>query len=193
MGAASYYDDVLQAAARECLYSFRPEDCSFVKKHVGCEPVEAFPEHLQELCKSASNWVSSELFGRLKATNKELTNCGVSASYFGELVGLVQTGYVSGRMAKETLSLMLSGDQRRPRIIIDEMDWAQVNDESALKVLCAAILADPRHKALLDKYKGGHDRSFAAIVAKVLEASEHRANPQLLSSIIKSMIHASPK
>ena len=51
--------------------------------------------------KTAANWVISNLFGALKAADKDITTSPVSAEHLGKLLDLIADDTISGRIAKD--------------------------------------------------------------------------------------------
>ena len=51
--------------------------------------------------KKVANWIMGDLFGYLNKSNKNITESPVSAQNLGSLVGLINDGTISGKIAKE--------------------------------------------------------------------------------------------
>src|SRR4051812_44233356 len=79
--------------------------------------------------KTAANWVMGDLLGALKAENKEIADSPVTAANLGELVRMIGTGEISGKLAKEVFPGMLAtGDA--PAIVM-EREGLKPNSDSA--------------------------------------------------------------
>ena len=64
-----------------------------------------FPPAAQKAAaKPAVNWITTELFGRLNADKRDISESPVTPKAIAELVGLVQAGTLSGKLAKDVFS-----------------------------------------------------------------------------------------
>ena len=70
--------------------------------------------------KIAANWVINELFGRLNKEGKTIETTPVSARQLGEIVDLITSGTISGKIAKDVFEIVWteggspSADCRKP-------------------------------------------------------------------------------
>ena len=67
--------------------------------------------------KMAANWVMGDLMGELKAEGKEIAESPVSAENLGELVKLIASEELSGKLAKEIFPKMFSTGESAAVII----------------------------------------------------------------------------
>src|SRR5262249_11657642 len=68
--------------------------------------------------RAAANWVMGDLSGALNADDKDIAESPVSAAHLGELVALIRTGKISGKLAKEIFPKMYSSGEG-PRVIME--------------------------------------------------------------------------
>ena len=85
------------------------------------------------------NWVTSELYGILKAAGSTSADMPITPSQLRELVELVDTAVLSGLLAKKVLAVMVAGDPRGPRAIADEMGLVQISDTGELELMCQQV------------------------------------------------------
>jgi aspartyl-tRNA(Asn)/glutamyl-tRNA(Gln) amidotransferase subunit B len=79
--------------------------------------------------KVVANWVTGELAGALKG--RDISESPLSAENLGELVSLIASGEISGKLAKEIFAKMFeSGDPARA--IMDREGLKQISDTGAL-------------------------------------------------------------
>lgn len=135
--------------------------------------------------KLASNWLTAELFGRLNKLGKSIAESPVSAEQFSELLGLIKSNEISGKIAKEVLDFMLESG-KSAKEIVEEKGLKQVTDTGAIeKVIDEVIAANPDK---LEQYKAGKDKLFGFFVGQVMKASGGKANPQIVNQILKGKI-----
>jgi aspartyl-tRNA(Asn)/glutamyl-tRNA(Gln) amidotransferase subunit B len=133
----------------------------------------------------AANWVTGDLAGELKADGKELSESPVSAERLGELVKLIASGQISGKLAKEIFAKMwTTGDTASA--IMDREGLRQISDSGALdKIIDDVIAANPKQ---VEQYKSGKTAVAGFLVGQVMKASRGQANPQMVQDLLKAKL-----
>lgn len=135
--------------------------------------------------KNSVNWLTTELLGRLKKTEFNITNSPVSASRLGELVSKIDDGTISGKGAKEILDVLMEEDKDIDTLI-DAMGLAQVSDDGAILEMIDAILEANQDK--VEEYKAGKEKLFGFFVGQTMKASKGSANPAKVNTLIKQRL-----
>lgn len=135
--------------------------------------------------KNSVNWLTTELLGRLKKTDFDITNSPVSAAKLGELVSKIDDGTISGKGAKEILDVLIEEDKDIDGLI-DSMGLAQVSDDGAILEIIDGILAANQDK--VEQYKGGKEKLFGFFVGQTMKASKGSANPQKVNELLKERL-----
>ena len=135
--------------------------------------------------KIVANWITSELFGHLNKAGLELEDCKVSAQSLGELVGLIEDGTISGKIAKTVFEVMFESGQS-PDAIVKERGLVQVSDSGALKAIIAEVIAE--NPDSVEEYKSGKDRLFGFFVGQVMKKSGGKANPAMINDLLKEAL-----
>lgn len=139
------------------------------------------------LAKTAANWITTELLGRLHAADKTIGDSPVPSERLGELLVLVEEGTLSGKLAKEILEKMWDTG-RSPRDLVKSLGLVQVSDEGQLRLWAqAAVKENP--KAVAD-YKGGNPRAIGALVGAIMKKSKGKANPRKVVEILGSVLES---
>jgi aspartyl-tRNA(Asn)/glutamyl-tRNA(Gln) amidotransferase subunit B len=135
--------------------------------------------------KAASNWVMGDLLRFLNEEKRDIRDCPVSAAALGEMIRLIDSGTISGKMAKEIIEEMYQTGKTAPAIV-EEKGMVQITDEAALSGVIAGILeANPNQLA---QYRAGKDKLFGYFVGQVMKATKGKANPQLINDLLKKML-----
>ena len=77
--------------------------------------------------KIAANWVINELFGRLNKEGKTIETTPVSALQLGEIVDLITSGTISGKIAKDVFEIVWT-EGGSPSEIVESRGLKQVTD-----------------------------------------------------------------
>lgn len=135
--------------------------------------------------RSTANWVMGDLAGALNEAGRDITASPVSAENLGELVKLIASGELSGKLAKEVFpKMLLSGDSAR--VIMDREGLKQISDSGAIeKLVDDVIAANPKQ---VEQYKSGKTTVAGFLVGQVMKASKGQANPQSVTEILKKKL-----
>ncbi|MFL6415453.1 MAG: Asp-tRNA(Asn)/Glu-tRNA(Gln) amidotransferase subunit GatB [Bryobacteraceae bacterium] len=135
--------------------------------------------------RATANWVIGDLMGLLKAAGKDLSTSPVSAQHLGELVKLIGSGELSGKLAKEILPKMFESGESASAIM-DREGLRQISDSSALEALAdEAISANPKQ---VEQYKNGKTALLGFLVGQVMKASRGQANPAAVNEVLKKKL-----
>lgn len=131
------------------------------------------------------NWITTELLGRLNADNSDVRQSPVSASMLGELVDLIESGAISGKMAKEIFAEIYEKGGS-PKELVKKSGLKQISgEEELLKIIDEVLKENPK---VVDDVKGGKDRAIGSLVGALMKKTKGRANPQLTNQLIKKRI-----
>jgi aspartyl-tRNA(Asn)/glutamyl-tRNA(Gln) amidotransferase subunit B len=134
--------------------------------------------------RAAANWVMGDLAALLKEQGKEITDSPVSAENLGGLIKMIAAGKISGKIAKEILPKMLSGESAEA--IAEREGLQQISDTSALeKIVDEVIAANPKQ---VEQYRGGKQTVIGFLVGQVMKASRGQADPGAVNALLKEKL-----
>jgi aspartyl-tRNA(Asn)/glutamyl-tRNA(Gln) amidotransferase subunit B len=133
--------------------------------------------------KTAANWVMGDLMGALKAEGREIGDSPVSAAHLGELVRLLGSGELSGKLAKQIFPKMFAtGDAPA----VEREGLKQISDTGALeKVIEDVIAANGKQ---VEQYRGGKITVLNFLVGQAMKATRGQANVALVTEILKQKL-----
>jgi aspartyl-tRNA(Asn)/glutamyl-tRNA(Gln) amidotransferase subunit B len=135
--------------------------------------------------KAASNWIMTEVLRKLKEDDRPLGDCPVGPDALAGLIRLVDSGVISGRIAKDVFEKMWSS-RRSPEAIVEREGLRQVSDEGVIRNAIAEVVAgSPQQVAA---YRGGKASTLAWFVGQVMRRTAGRANPQLVNELLKEAL-----
>ena len=143
-------------------------------------------KQLKESAKSISNWISTELFSLLNKDKLAISKSPVSSENLGQLVKLVITNVISGKIAKEVLVEMYSS-QKSAIDIVEQKGLKQMTDTSEIEKIIQSVLDD--NKEMVSQYKSGKTKLLGFFVGQVMKKTKGKANPKLLNDLLIKMIN----
>jgi aspartyl-tRNA(Asn)/glutamyl-tRNA(Gln) amidotransferase subunit B len=135
--------------------------------------------------KNAANWMQTELLRRLNDSGKDITASPVSPSTLAGLVTLVESGKITGAVAKKVFVTMFDSGRSAAEIVAAEGLGAQV-DDSAIEQAAREVIS--RNADNVAKFKSGNEGVFKFFVGQVMKATRGQANPQTVNDIVRTLL-----
>jgi aspartyl-tRNA(Asn)/glutamyl-tRNA(Gln) amidotransferase subunit B len=135
--------------------------------------------------KATANWMQTELLRGLKDSGKEIAASPVSPAALGELVKLVESGKITGAVAKKVFATMFESGRTAAEIVAAEGLGAQVSDAAIEQAAREVISKNPDNVA---KFKSGNEGVFKFFVGQVMKATRGQANPQAVNDILRKLL-----
>src|ERR1700720_2729732 len=128
--------------------------------------------------KNVANWMQTELFPRLNDSGKEIDASPVSPTALAELLKLVESGQITGAVAKKVFATMFESGRSAKEIVAAE-GLAQISDTSAIEQAAREVIE--KNPGNVTKYKSGNEGVFKFFVGQVMRATKGQANPQAVN------------
>ena len=136
--------------------------------------------------KVVANWVANELLGRLNAAGTTPSESKVSPAQLQGLVGLIDEGVISGKIAKDVFDEMFASG-KDAAVIVDEKGLKQNSDAGELEAICRAVV-EKQTKSVED-YRAGKEKAFGSLVGAVMKETRGKANPALVNELLKKVLN----
>ena len=139
--------------------------------------------------KAIAHWVMGDLFRILKERKLDeklyISHWPVMPENLAALVGLIDQGSISGKIAKSLFDEMLATG-RPPQEIAKEKGLEQVSDSASIEKAIDEVLA--AHAKQVTEYRGGNEKVFGFLVGQIMKATQGKANPQKANEILKQKL-----
>lgn len=129
--------------------------------------------------RAVANWVINELPAVAREVSLEKLKFG--AGSIGELVGLIERGVISRRIAKEVLAEMVDTGAS-PVKIVEEKGLEQVSNSGALTPIIDRLVKD--HSDKVAAYKSGKTGLIGFFVGQVMRETSGKADPKLVQQLL---------
>ncbi|MCB9774537.1 MAG: Asp-tRNA(Asn)/Glu-tRNA(Gln) amidotransferase subunit GatB [Nitrospiraceae bacterium] len=142
---------------------------------------EACVQHFPQP-KTVSNWVMGELLRELNAANTSPESSPVTPEQLVGLLQLVENGTISLKVARDLFPEFYASG-KTPEQLVNEKGLVQVSDEGILGKLIEDVLA--KHSTQVEQYRGGKETVLGFLVGQVMKASQGKANPGKVNTLLK--------
>ena len=166
-------------------YVIRPYDASVLTD--SRELADYYEEVMSQTIdgRTAANWVQSELLGALKTSNESVTTFKVRPNMIADIVNKINSGEISGKIAKQIFAEMVESGKSADAII-KEKGLILISDESQIQQIIDKILKNnPENVA---KYKSGKTNVYGFFVGQVMKETQSTANPIIVNKLLKEKL-----
>lgn len=132
-----------------------------------------------------ANWLMGEVQGYLNAEELTLQQLEVTPEQLVAMLKLVDSGEISGKMAKELWPRMAETG-RDPGQLVQQMGLQQISDEQRLEELIGQVL-DENPDAVVD-YAAGKERVVGFLMGQIMQRTQGQANPQLANEKLREAL-----
>jgi len=136
--------------------------------------------------KALSNWVMGDVLRIIRERKLDtaliIHDWPVSPERLAALVELIDSGEISGKIAKSVFEEMIDTG-KSPLQIVAEQGLRQISDEAALLAAIDAVVA--AHADKVAEFRAGKDKLFGFFVGQVMKATRGTANPQKLTELLR--------
>ena len=122
-----------------------------------------------------------ELLHKIHKNDFKLSNSPVSPKNLGQLVKLISTNEISGKIAKDVLEEMFSS-KKSAREIVDDKGLKQVTDQGEIENVIDEVIKD--NPKIVQEYLGGKDKLLGFFVGLAMKKTKGKANPKMLNDIL---------
>lgn len=139
--------------------------------------------------KQAANWVMGDITAYLNNEKLTISQIALKPDSLAELLSLIESGTISGKIAKEILpELLTKGGSAKE--LVAQKGLTQISDPKALESTIDEILAaNPKE---LEQYRNGKTKLLGFFVGQVMKKTSGRADPQLTNQLLAQKLKSSP-
>lgn len=141
-------------------------------------------EHTSD-AKAVANWVMGDLLGYLNQNGKEIDEVALTGHGLGEMIGLIEKGTISNKIAKTVFKEMIESG-KSPQTIVEEKGLVQISDEGAIRAIVEQIVA--KNPQSVEDYRAGKEKAIGFLVGQVMKETKGKANPGLVNELLLSVL-----
>ncbi|XP_018325252.1 glutamyl-tRNA(Gln) amidotransferase subunit B, mitochondrial [Agrilus planipennis] len=132
-----------------------------------------------------ANIIINDFLSLVHKYEMELENVPFRGEHLGEIVELLQGRIINKNTAKLVIQEILNGSKEMPKSIIKEKNWTLMTNKE-LETLCNEVIEE--NSKIVKQYKAGKTKVFAALLGKIANKSNQRADMKKADSILKQLL-----
>jgi aspartyl-tRNA(Asn)/glutamyl-tRNA(Gln) amidotransferase subunit B len=152
------------------------------------KPMAGFFEESVRLgapAKAAANWILGDFSRLLNAERKEIDQSSIKPAHLHQLIQLIESGTISGKMAKETFEIMYGEPDPGPALTALKGS-SQITGDAEREAIADQVIAENAQS--VGDFKAGKERALKFLIGQGMKISKGRANPQRLEALLKAKI-----
>jgi aspartyl-tRNA(Asn)/glutamyl-tRNA(Gln) amidotransferase subunit B len=102
-----------------------------------------------------------------------------------ELLGLVEKGEISGKIAKDVLAKMIDS-KKSAKEVMEEYSYSHIKDEAEIEKIVDKVLAE--NPKSIEDYHAGKIAALKFLVGAVMKETKGQADPQITNKIIENKL-----
>ena len=128
----------------------------------------------------------TDLQGLLRGSSIGSKDFIITPENFAEFVALIYKGKISSKIAKIILAEMYKtgGD---PSQIVEKKGLEQITDKVEIEKIIKAVIS--KNQKAVEDFKKGKEGALQFLVGQVIRESRGKANPQIVTNLLKGSIY----
>ncbi len=135
--------------------------------------------------KAVSNWLMGDVSGYLNAKNLSVKDSKLKPQALAGLLKEVDSGKISGKMAKDIIIEMLDTG-KEAAAIISEKGLSQISDTGELEKFAEEAIAENAKTS--EDFMNGKDNALMFLVGQVMKKTKGKANPAVINKILRDKL-----
>jgi aspartyl-tRNA(Asn)/glutamyl-tRNA(Gln) amidotransferase subunit B len=130
-----------------------------------------------------ANMILAEVKKYLNAAGIELADLEVSPSMLRDLIDLVDSGKISGKIAKEVFEEMAdTGDTAET--VVERNGLSQIGDAAEIETIVDQVIAE--NPSSVEDYRNGKEKAIGFLMGRIMKKTQGKANPGMAMELLKS-------
>jgi len=151
---------------------------------------KALADFFEDCCKiykkpeEIIKWIITDLLKSLNWNKITIRESKVKPKTFIELLKLIDTGKITGRLGKEVIKEYVATG-KSPKEIVEKKGLTLIEKDKLIKVVKEVIKKNPQ---AVEDYKKGKEKAIEYLVGQILRKIKARADPNKIRKLIKELI-----
>jgi len=135
--------------------------------------------------KALANWITGDIMAALNEKNVNIKELGLSPAGLAGLLKMIDSGVISGKMAKDVLREAIE-TKIDPKEIVNSKGLSQITDRKLIEEIVDLIIK--REEKSVKDYKAGKSNALTFLIGQIMKESKGKASPALVNEILKKRL-----
>jgi aspartyl-tRNA(Asn)/glutamyl-tRNA(Gln) amidotransferase subunit B len=135
--------------------------------------------------KAVANWITGDIAAHVNAERLSYTTLPLRPEQLAEMVGLIEAGAISGKIAKEILPELLQ-QGGSAKAIVEARGLGMISDPAAITAIVEELLA--AHPEEVEAFRGGKTKLQGFFVGQLMKKTGGKADPKLANQILNTKL-----
>ena len=132
--------------------------------------------------KAIANWITQDLMAHMNRKNSGIRDIGVTAANLIELLKMIDSQSISGKIAKDVLAEMVDTKGAAAEIV-GSKKLSQISDKEKIGDVIKDVLS--RNEKSVNDYKSGKKNALTFLVGQIMRQTKGQANPAVVNELLK--------
>ena len=137
--------------------------------------------------KLASNWITGDIVGYLKSNKINFNDLKLSPENLAEMIKLISSNFISGKIAKEILPDLIKGDIS-PKKFVESKGLGMISDESIILPIIEELINN--YPDEVASFKEGKTKLIGFFVGQLMKRTKGKADPKLANKLIMQKLNS---
>jgi aspartyl-tRNA(Asn)/glutamyl-tRNA(Gln) amidotransferase subunit B len=135
--------------------------------------------------KAVANWITGDIAAHVNAERLSYSTLPLRPEQLAEMVGLIEAGAISGKIAKEILPELLQ-QGGSAKAIVEARGLGMISDPAAITAIVEDLLA--AHPEEVEAFRGGKTKLQGFFVGQLMKQTGGKADPKLANQILNTKL-----
>lgn len=135
--------------------------------------------------KSSANWITGDLAAYIKSNKLTFDQLNFQPSELAEMLKMIDTGEISGKIAKEILPELLSKGGS-PKQLVQERGLGMIGDPKVIEEIIDQLIL--KHPNEVESFRSGKKKLLGFFVGQLMKETKGKADPKLANQILNKKL-----
>ena len=137
------------------------------------------------VAKSSANWITGDLAAYIKSNRLIFDQLPFQPNELAEMLKTIDTGEISGKIAKEILPELLS-QGGSPKQLVKERGLGMIGDPQVIEEIIDQLIL--KHPNEVESFRSGKKKLLGFFVGQLMKETKGKADPKLANQILNKKL-----
>ena len=135
--------------------------------------------------KSSANWITGDLAAYIKSNRLTFDQLPFQPNELAEMLKMIDTGEISGKIAKEILPELLSKGGS-PKQLVQDRGLGMIGDPKVIEEIIDQLIL--KHPNEVESFRSGKKKLLGFFVGQLMKETKGKADPKLANQILNKKL-----